>query len=335
MANEAASRAPRRPTSPPALADIERRGSRDLADPPAGEPAPTASPPASPTVASSATGGGSRFRPTRADLGGGLADSRPRVADRRPARRHPRPRGGGRAGGVPGRPVARAAHPGDDDLRLRQGPPALDAAGRPARDARATSRPRPTASTGSSRTSSRSAGWRAGSRSRASLCSSSTSPRRSSCPRPSAGTGSPSRPPAARPARCVRRADVRRAGPAEPHLERRQVRPPGSTVTVEAEERRTRSSSASSTAASASSRKRADRLFDSYYRSPGHGPQRGRRRDRAVCRSRPDHGDGRPDLGAAAAGRRLRVRVQPAALRRGPRPVADAVAAVDAIRRVG
>ena len=47
----------------------------------------------------------------------------------------PGPRRRGRARGVPGRPVARAADAGDDDLRLRQGPPAPVAARRPGGDA--------------------------------------------------------------------------------------------------------------------------------------------------------------------------------------------------------
>ena len=80
--------------------------------------------------------------------------------------------------------------------------------------------------------------------------------------------------------------------------------------------RRRRSRSPSSIAGSGVRPDEAERLFDLYYRSPTTRPESGRRRDRAVRRPGTRPGDGRADLGEAATRWRLRVRVQPAALRR-------------------
>ena len=125
--------------------------------------------------------------------------------------------------------------------------------------------------------------------------------------------------PASQPARRVRGADLRRAGPAEPDLERRQVRDSGDD-----RDGRGRGGCRRGPGPGPRSRQRGlGRGGGSPVRAvlsiaAGHA-DRVRRRDRPVCQPWPDHGDGRADLDLPPRRRRVRVRVQPAPLPGGPR----------------
>ena len=182
----------------------------------------------------------------------------------------PGPRRRGRARGVPGRPVARAADAGDDDLRLRQGPPAPVAARRPGGDAerhRGRGRPPVPDRRGPARAEPRRG--RDHDRGRAASCSSTSIAPVVASEAARWGRVEFETRPAARPAGRVRGADLRRAGPAQPGLERRQVRDPGH------DRRRSRPRTTADEVlvrvldrGTGVSAEEAERLFELFYRSP-------------------------------------------------------------------